>query len=77
MVSNSSFVFFFFFNVGVIEKVSYITPVPGGVGPMTVAMLMKNTYMAACSQIHYETGTIPEFQTWDADEDTENVSFVL
>lgn len=61
----------------VIEKVSYITPVPGGVGPMTVAMLMKNTYMAACSQIHYETGTIPEFQTWDADEDTENVCFVL
>lgn len=44
---------------------------------MTVAMLMKNTYMAACSQIHYETGTIPEFQTWDADEETENVCFVL
>lgn len=28
-------------------KVSYITPVPGGVGPMTVAMLMKNTVTAA------------------------------
>lgn len=28
------------------EKVSYITPVPGGVGPMTVAELMKNTYKA-------------------------------
>ena len=27
----------------VIEKTSYITPVPGGVGPMTIAMLMKNT----------------------------------
>ncbi len=27
-------------------KVSYITPVPGGVGPMTIAMLMKNTLMA-------------------------------
>jgi methylenetetrahydrofolate dehydrogenase (NADP+)/methenyltetrahydrofolate cyclohydrolase len=26
----------------VVEKVSYITPVPGGVGPMTIAMLMKN-----------------------------------
>ncbi len=26
---------------------SYITPVPGGVGPMTIAMLMKNTLMAA------------------------------
>ena len=25
------------------EKVSYITPVPGGVGPMTIAMLMANT----------------------------------
>ena len=24
-----------------------ITPVPGGVGPMTIAMLMKNTLMAA------------------------------
>ena len=28
------------------EKASYITPVPGGVGPMTIAMLMKNTVMA-------------------------------
>lgn len=27
-------------------KASYITPVPGGVGPMTIAMLMKNTLMA-------------------------------
>jgi methylenetetrahydrofolate dehydrogenase (NADP+)/methenyltetrahydrofolate cyclohydrolase len=26
------------------EKASYITPVPGGVGPMTIAMLMENTY---------------------------------
>ena len=24
------------------QKVSYITPVPGGVGPMTIAMLMNN-----------------------------------
>ena len=29
------------------EKVSLITPVPGGVGPMTVATLMQNTYQAA------------------------------
>ena len=29
------------------EKAAYITPVPGGVGPMTRAMLMKNTYLAA------------------------------
>lgn len=28
------------------EKASYITPVPGGVGPMTIAMLMKNTLNA-------------------------------
>lgn len=29
------------------EKASYITPVPGGVGPMTVCMLMKNVLTAA------------------------------
>jgi methylenetetrahydrofolate dehydrogenase (NADP+)/methenyltetrahydrofolate cyclohydrolase len=29
------------------EKASFITPVPGGVGPMTITMLMKNTVMAA------------------------------
>ena len=29
------------------EKCSYITPVPGGVGPMTIAMLMQNTLTAA------------------------------
>lgn len=28
------------------EKAGWITPVPGGVGPMTIAMLMKNTVMA-------------------------------
>lgn len=28
------------------DKASYITPVPGGVGPMTIAMLMKNTLLA-------------------------------
>ena len=28
-------------------KAGYITPVPGGVGPMTIAMLMKNTLHAA------------------------------
>uniref|UniRef100_A0A8C9Q9W3 Tetrahydrofolate dehydrogenase/cyclohydrolase NAD(P)-binding domain-containing protein n=1 Tax=Spermophilus dauricus TaxID=99837 RepID=A0A8C9Q9W3_SPEDA len=32
---------------GVRKKAGYITPVPGGVGPMTVAMLMKNTIIAA------------------------------
>ena len=29
------------------ERASWITPVPGGVGPMTIAMLMQNTYDAA------------------------------
>lgn len=32
------------------NKVSYITPVPGGVGPMTVAMLMSNVVKAAKQQ---------------------------
>ena len=32
------------------EKVSYITPVPGGVGPMTIAMLMNNVIKAAEEQ---------------------------
>ena len=31
------------------EKASYITPVPGGVGPMTIAMLLYNTYLSAKS----------------------------
>ena len=31
----------------VFDKVSYITPVPGGVGPMTITMLLKNTLTAA------------------------------
>ena len=29
------------------EKASHITPVPGGVGPMTITMLLKNTVTAA------------------------------
>ena len=34
-----------------VGKVSYITPVPGGVGPMTIAMLMQNTLKSAQKQI--------------------------
>lgn len=34
-----------------------ITPVPGGVGPMTVAMLMKNT-LKACQQAHQRTSPL-------------------
>ena len=33
-----------------LERASFITPVPGGVGPMTVAMLLKNTLAAATRQ---------------------------
>lgn len=32
------------------EQASFITPVPGGVGPMTVAMLLTNTFEAFCRQ---------------------------
>ncbi|MBQ4383596.1 MAG: bifunctional methylenetetrahydrofolate dehydrogenase/methenyltetrahydrofolate cyclohydrolase FolD [Firmicutes bacterium] len=35
-------------------KVSYITPVPGGVGPMTIAMLLSNTWQAYCTQNNYK-----------------------
>ncbi|MBB1285224.1 bifunctional 5,10-methylenetetrahydrofolate dehydrogenase/5,10-methenyltetrahydrofolate cyclohydrolase [Flavisolibacter sp. BT320] len=37
----------------VAPKCSFITPVPGGVGPMTIAALMKNTFRA-CALKHYE-----------------------
>jgi methylenetetrahydrofolate dehydrogenase (NADP+)/methenyltetrahydrofolate cyclohydrolase len=33
----------------VVERASYFTPVPGGVGPLTIAMLMKNT-LGACER---------------------------
>ena len=33
------------------KKASYITPVPGGVGPMTIAMLMNNVIKAATREI--------------------------
>ena len=38
---------------GVKEKCSAITPVPGGVGPMTIAMLMQNTLTAAKKQNNF------------------------
>lgn len=34
----------------VAPKCSYITPVPGGVGPMTIAALMKNTFKASTAK---------------------------
>lgn len=33
------------------DKASFITPVPGGVGPMTIAMLMKNAYLCALKKV--------------------------
>lgn len=36
------------------EKAGAITPVPGGVGPMTIAMLMANTLTAACRSVGIE-----------------------
>lgn len=38
----------------VAEKASYITPVPGGVGPMTIAMLMSNSLKAFKHQMQLE-----------------------
>jgi len=43
---------------GVSKKCSYITPVPGGVGPMTIAMLLENTLNAAKNRIREVDGTI-------------------
>ena len=37
---------------GVTNKCSFITPVPGGVGPMTIAMLLKNTLISSKSQLY-------------------------
>jgi methylenetetrahydrofolate dehydrogenase (NADP+)/methenyltetrahydrofolate cyclohydrolase len=41
---------------GVRRKASYITPVPGGVGPMTITMLLENTIAAAERAAGVETG---------------------
>ena len=37
-------------NPNVRDKCAYLTPVPGGVGPMTVVMLLKNTFIAYKNQ---------------------------
>ena len=37
----------------VAEKASYITPVPGGVGPMTIASLIKNTFKSYKNSLKY------------------------
>ena len=56
-VGHTSIILFLLLSVSAVsEKASYITPVPGGVGPMTVAMLMRNTLLAARSDIPYDRG---------------------
>lgn len=46
------------------EKASWITPVPGGVGPMTVTMLIENTLRSA--ERAFKAADVDEFQDWDA-----------
>jgi methylenetetrahydrofolate dehydrogenase (NADP+)/methenyltetrahydrofolate cyclohydrolase len=46
------------------EKASWITPVPGGVGPMTVTMLIENTLRSAERQ--FKAADSDEFQDWEA-----------
>ena len=44
---------------GVVERAGHVTPVPGGVGPMTIAMLLRNTVQAAryrCSALAFPPG---------------------
>lgn len=45
---------------GVRQKASYITPVPGGVGPMTVAMLIYNTVRAAEHAVRASCGQVQD-----------------
>lgn len=50
---------FFLFVFAEVRKVAgHITPVPGGVGPMTVAMLMKNTFIAAKNLAQKRAGKV-------------------
>ncbi|XP_023940349.2 C-1-tetrahydrofolate synthase, cytoplasmic [Bicyclus anynana] len=45
------------------QVASHVTPVPGGVGPMTVAMLMRNTVIAARRQLERSTAPVWPLQT--------------
>ena len=46
-VGDAPGVGYYIFAVQAMDEAGAITPVPGGVGPMTIAMLMNNTYRAA------------------------------
>jgi methylenetetrahydrofolate dehydrogenase (NADP+)/methenyltetrahydrofolate cyclohydrolase len=43
-----------------IKVAQYVSPVPGGVGPMTIAMLLYNTLLAACLQNDIDFGFNPD-----------------
>jgi methylenetetrahydrofolate dehydrogenase (NADP+)/methenyltetrahydrofolate cyclohydrolase len=43
-----------------LDVAEYVTPVPGGVGPMTIAMLLYNTVLAACIQNNVDLGFSPD-----------------
>ena len=45
----------------VAQVASLLTPVPGGVGPMTVAMLLRNTLLAAQKQYTFDFKSIKEW----------------
>ena len=49
---------------GVREKASWITPVPGGVGPMTVTMLIENTLRSAERALRLRHAD--DYQEWEA-----------
>jgi methylenetetrahydrofolate dehydrogenase (NADP+)/methenyltetrahydrofolate cyclohydrolase len=49
---------------GVMKKASWITPVPGGVGPMTVTMLIENTLRSAERAHHLRKDD--DYQDWEA-----------
>ncbi|MDD3329600.1 MAG: hypothetical protein PHW25_21185, partial [Zoogloea sp.] len=49
---------------GVKEKASWITPVPGGVGPMTVTMLIENTLRSAERALRLRQAD--DYQEWEA-----------
>jgi methylenetetrahydrofolate dehydrogenase (NADP+)/methenyltetrahydrofolate cyclohydrolase len=44
--------------IRVCDKTQCITPVPGGVGPMTIMMLMRNTIMAATDNFKFEISNL-------------------
>lgn len=50
---------------GVSKKAHAITPVPGGVGPMTVAMLLEQTIICACLQNNLEIDDYLEIAKYD------------